>query len=248
MFFYTFHKCASTLFSNYILPNIPELEHVDYAARSTHAPISDPLVFEEKGKVYGPIRLTANHGIPCYQILIAPTANPEFVKGRRALFFLRDPRDILVSEFFSFGRSHELAEEPGMRAVQERVREKISSQTLDEYCLERAPELLAAFQKMKELHAACENGLLLRYEELIDDFPAFAREIAGFLKLPEEIIEEIRKQSRPGEGEDPAKHRRSGRTGSFAGKIQPETAKTIDGIFGAVLEEFRYLPSEAFYH
>jgi hypothetical protein len=247
VFFYTFHKCASSLFSSYILPNLPELEHVDYAAQAIRHQLSEPLVFEERGKVYGPIRLSANPAIPIYNALIKPTTKSDFVKIRRAFFFLRDPRDILVSEYFSFGKSHELAQEPTARAVQEQVRTEICTQQLDQYCLKRAPALCRAFQQMIELRDACSNGLLLRYEELIDNFPAFAREMGSYFNLPKETIEEIRKQSRPRKWEDPAKHRRSGRTGSFAEKIEHSTAKTIDGIFGAVLEEWGYLPSETFY-
>ncbi len=33
VYFYTFHKCASSLFSNYVLRNIKGLVHVDYAVQ-----------------------------------------------------------------------------------------------------------------------------------------------------------------------------------------------------------------------
>jgi len=58
VYFYTPHKCASGLFSDYLLKNVKGLRLVDYSDHFYNGvPVDDPT-FEERGFVYGPIRLS----------------------------------------------------------------------------------------------------------------------------------------------------------------------------------------------
>lgn len=104
VYFYTFHKCASTLFNSYILKNIKGLQHVDYASQIYGGKkINKKLNFRDKGFVYGPIRLSADPMSSVYRMLVAPTSGHEFIRDKIAIFVVRDPRDILVSAYYSFG-------------------------------------------------------------------------------------------------------------------------------------------------
>jgi hypothetical protein len=42
VFFYTFHKCASSLFARFVLPNVRGLRHENYAARIFRGELTDP--------------------------------------------------------------------------------------------------------------------------------------------------------------------------------------------------------------
>ena len=70
VYFYTFHKCASSLFSRYVLRNIEGLRHVDYAYQIYCGKKIREVVFHEKGFVYGPIRLSARPVSTEYRILV----------------------------------------------------------------------------------------------------------------------------------------------------------------------------------
>jgi len=59
IYFYTLHKCASTLFSDFVLKNVNKLIHVDYASQifTGKIQIGKQLSFKEKGFIYGPLRI-----------------------------------------------------------------------------------------------------------------------------------------------------------------------------------------------
>ena len=74
VYFYTFAKCASTLFSSYVLKNIEGLRHVDYANQIYHGRDLKRVVFEEKGFIYGPIRIFYRPAAPVYKKLVKPAS------------------------------------------------------------------------------------------------------------------------------------------------------------------------------
>jgi hypothetical protein len=245
--FYTLHKCASTLFSSFVLPNTPGLKHVDYADDIWNGRDTGPLDFSEKGCIYGPVRLSASWASPDFLRLNTPATEPGFLASRRGLFFIRDPRDILVSAFYSFSRSHVFSPVPHITEFHALERKRIQPLTVDQYCLEKAPVLAAEFRLLTSLHKSCPRSLLLRYEEMIDDFPAFRGKMSAFLHYPPEILDEIHRRSRPREEENLNAHQRSGVVRGFCNKVKTETALQLDEIFRDVLEEFDYPSSEALY-
>jgi len=105
IYFFTLHKCASTLFSSFVLKNLEGLTHVDYAKDLTSGRRSPrkALPFHDYGIIYGPIRLSNDPENLISRHLIKPIYSPDFLTDKRAVFFVRDPRDILVSAYYSFG-------------------------------------------------------------------------------------------------------------------------------------------------
>jgi hypothetical protein len=127
LFFYTLHKCASTLFSDYILGSLIGLKHVDYALdlyKGRLKPSSGkPLTFASHCYAYGPLRVSgmgSNDLID--RLLKTPTMSVDFVSDKIALFFVRDPRDILVSAYHSFAYTHWYSAVPELRRGQEQRR------------------------------------------------------------------------------------------------------------------------------
>src|SRR5947209_5962028 len=130
VYVYTLHKCASGLFSDYLLKNVRRLRLIDYADQLYNAAPLEAVTFEERGFVYGPIRLSTGPPSLMYSQLIEPVSKTEFVRDKRAMFVIRDPRDILVSAYYSFGYSHGFSEVKEIREQQQRLRELIRGKTI----------------------------------------------------------------------------------------------------------------------
>jgi hypothetical protein len=240
VYFYTFHKCASTLFSRYILKNIEDLRHVDYAEQ-IYSGRNIPITFKEKGCVYGPIRLSAQQRA-VYETLVHPTSRREFVRDKIAIFMVRDPRDILVSAYHSFGYSHSFSPVQEIRERQAQLRMELQSKTIDEYALERAARVRANFETLDTLRQACERCVVLRYEDMINEWQLFVSDLTKYINIKPAVLAQIYEKSRPREKEDKSSHRRSGQVGDFSGKLKTETIITLNGVFAAVLKRFQYDP------
>lgn len=242
VFFFTFHKCASSLFSSFVLKNLSGLTHVDYSQRiySGNMEVSGALDFRKKGVVYGPVRLSSDRTSPDYAPLIARTSEPTFINDRIALILVRDPRDILVSSYFSFAFSHSFSRVPEIRKKQEAYREKLLKTTVDEYVLESADNIRGHFEAAGRVHSACERSVVLKYEDLIDRFEFFISEFQRWVALDSDVVQEIHSRSRPRVQEDRTSHRRSGTTGEFRNKLESVTVRQLNRKLSDTLRTFGY--------
>ncbi len=246
VFFYTFHKCASSLFAGFVLPRVDGLTSVNYAAQIFRGEIDESsacerIVFHARGFVYGPLRLSANPSSRARALLMDHCATEEFVRERIAVFVVRDPRDILVSAYYSFGFTHPWSPDPAIRAQQEIRRAAISAQTIDEYARANAPLLAEQFALAARLRRACARSVLLRYEDMIHDWPMFEAAMQQHLTLEPAMLAQMRERITPREHEDSTAHRRSGSTGSHTRKLTQETVHTLDRIFGSALTDCGYM-------
>ena len=230
VYFYTFHKCASSLFSDYVLKNIDGLRHVDYDSLIYNGEMGPGRpTFEKMGHVYGPIRIySCPSTLPVYKLLVEPTTKREFVRDKIAVFLVRDPRDILVSAYYSFGYSHELSPVEKIRRLQESLRSDIRKMSLDEYVLEFAGWESKKFEILGRLANACERGVVLKYEDMIHDFGHFIARLRQYLPMEEDVADTIYCTTRPKHTEDAASHRRSGQAGAFRDKLEDKTVETLE--------------------
>ena len=126
----------------------------------------------------------------------APTAfygDPVFRESRKILM-VRDPRDALVSEYFSNAFSHSLPTDQTGGSVVEQERQKALGSNVEKYVLERVEFLnrtVAGYRGLIRDHAS--NLLVLRYEDVIFDKAAWIRRIAGHFEweTSEELIGNI---------------------------------------------------------
>lgn len=239
LFYYTVHKGGSTLFSDYTLKHLDGLRHVDYAQK-VYRGRTPKVVFKPRGVAYGPIRVSTGQGSPVYQQFVSKTLSPDFVRERRCLFMVRDPRDVVVSSYYSFGYSHGRAPNDQIRQRQERRRERIQNQTIDEYAREIIRARAADLATVDRLAAACQHSLVVTFEQMVDDWPTFAAALAGFLRIRPKVLDEMHRRSRPRQGEDIMSHRRSGKPGGFREKLQPETIAHCNEVLGPMLQRFGY--------
>lgn len=242
VYFITFHKCASTLFSGYILKKVDGLLHVDYAKKVYDGEITNTnkIVFRKKGYIYGPLRLTANPQSKVYKVLIEPICKSDFLKDKIVIFLIRDPRDILVSSYYSYGFTHKLSKIKETRERQEALRKRIQSISIDEYVLEYSTNINKNFMELFDLSKMCQRSVVLKYEDLINDFDKFIKNFSTYVSLKKKVIEEIYRRSRPKEKEDLSSHRRSGKINNYKEKLEEKTIELLNIKLKEVLQLFEY--------
>lgn len=239
VFFFTLHKCASTLFSEFALKRFIGLRHSN-PAQQIYRGRRMTTGFERFGRVFGPIRLSVMSESPEARLFVNVVATEEFIRDRKALFLIRDPRDILVSAYHSFGFTHGYSRNPDLRRLQEERRARIQSMSIDEYAISAAPDMLSAFGAVSRLQDACSRSAVLTYEDMIGDWDRFSAALSGIVAMRAADLEELRRRTRPRSSIDPSSHRRSGATGQFRAALRPETAMKIGETLAPVLVRFGY--------
>lgn len=240
VFFYTFHKCASSLFSGFALKKARGLAHVDYASEIYNDTLQGDVRIESRGKLYGPIRLTVDPDSPVHARLVKPLSQPDWIKNRKAVFLIRDPRDILVSQYYSFGWSHGLSKNKIIRERQVAFREKIQNVSIDEYALEASAHLQQAYSQLSRLHDFCDNSVLIKFEDMVNRWNVFEEGLNRLLDFDRGDLDEIYRRSRPRTKEDTASHRRHGGSGAYREKFTQETIALLNTQFAEHLEKYDY--------
>jgi len=243
VYFFTFHKCASTLFSSFVLPSARNLEFVDYERMVYDGtiPESQPelIKFDRDGRLYGPIRLSSGAATPTARRMLI-TAEKEFIHDKIAVSLIRDPRDILVSRYFSFVHSHGESKVPEIARRQQENKDRLIEMGVDEYAVQAVEGVRQDFEMIARIDEYAVDSTVLRYEDLLDDFDLFMDGMSRYLILDEPTIEAIYRRSRPRDTEDINAHRRSGRAGTFAEKLRVETTQLINDKLAGVLDRFGY--------
>lgn len=241
IYFFTFHKCASSLFSDYVLKNIKGLRHIDYMHQIYHGKrnANKKLIFKKRGYIYGPVRLSQPTDSDS-KIIISSTTEPEFIRDKIGIFLVRDPRDIIVSSYYSFGYSHNLSRVKEIRERQIADRNLIQNKSLDEYALDSADVQAKYFEILGHIAMACERSVILKYEDMINDFELFISQLCRYVTLDKKVIKEIYQRTRPKQEEDQLSHRRSGKTGDFRTKLKKETIESLNKRLEKTLSSFGY--------
>ncbi len=237
--FVSFHKCATSFFSSYILKQADGLEQVNYANQLyVKSSSTTKCHIDAKGKIYGVIRiLDGKH--PSFDFINEFLSNPD-LDETNIIFWTRDPRDILVSMYYSFGFSHGFSSDPSIRNYQELRRERIQSMTLDEYVIDEAEEIVKKFEQMKRMMEEKNNYILLSYEEMINDFDSFFNKLSKVITLGEVEKQKIFKETRPQSTENKDQHKRKGSVGGYKEKLQPNTIHELNKKLMPILSYFNY--------
>ncbi|MFO7871860.1 MAG: sulfotransferase domain-containing protein [Kiritimatiellia bacterium] len=180
-------------------------------------------VFSPEGYVYGPCR--SFRDIPD-------------VGRYRKLLLLRDPRDALVSKYYSIAYSHIPV---SMNLL--RRRRKALTETVDQFVLEEAEELRQKYAEYADKVLKDKKTLYCRFEDMMSKPSDFLERLQEFMEihLPRrEIKKLLGKQMKPPAKEDIYRHRRSGKTGGYRAKLTPATISQLNHIFGNLLETFGY--------
>ncbi|ODA68659.1 Sulfotransferase domain protein [Methyloligella halotolerans] len=198
------------------------------------APPSTSDIFLEKGYCYGGFRRWPTS----FAIPILATSRP--------VLLVRDPRDRLVSNYYSMRESHS---QPGKNGVLKSAKTELSKRNLaksldiDDYVREVAPLFLEQLELYRDELCARHDVKIYRYEDVIYDKPSWVADLARHFgwDIPGDVLRQIaaRNDVIPDE-EQTGKHVRQVHPGNFERKLQPPTIDYLTGYFQNVMADFGY--------
>lgn len=156
------------------------------------------------------------------------------------IFQIRDPKDILVSQYFSFGFIHFGRNETNAKKA------KLQNMTIDEYCLEYADELLSKYQNIFSIiQDNNPNYSIVKYETMVLNYRYWLSQIIQPFKFElstEEVLEKYyrkyKQEFNTEEFEESMKHKRKMIPGDHKEKLQNTTIKLLDIRFADIVKSF----------
>jgi Sulfotransferase domain len=164
----------------------------------------------------------------------------------KILLAVRDPRDILVSSYYSQAYSHGEPSKSGDKyAYFMRSRNTARNSNIDQYVLAESNDICARYNKYNEL--LLEAGIqvhVVKYENMVYDFRSWLEEIIDYceLELENDLIESLITENnriKP-RGEDIYEHLRRGVPGDYKEKLHPETIAELDNRLYLMMKRFGY--------
>lgn len=213
------------------IPDDLFLKNIDFAGDySSYIP--DRLI--QPGNVYGGFRSFPRSLV----------ANKVFQDGRKVLL-VRDPRDALVSQYYSFATSHYIPEgdeQTGPRRDLKRVRKEVGTMTIDEFVIQQAPSMNEAMLSYRPILADAQL-LVLRYEDIIFNKSELLTIICEHFdwQLGEQDRTDIlyHVDIRP-TAEDPSQFIRKVTPGDHLQKLQPGTITKVNRLVKEAMDTYAY--------
>jgi len=249
---FTTHKAGSMVLHR-VLRDVCELNRIHYYSPNTSKP---EMPFERifagydfmarKDGCFGPIRFF----IPSEALDQIPI-----------ILHLRDPRDVVVSMFYSYCYMHagEIERHTGYRrAVAEAgidrfVLDMVSKRFYDyrgDYGIgsrykKHVGTVLDRYQRYLEELVERPNTILTSYEEMVLAFPSWLKKILAAFDLAKEeetgeVVTARHANSVAAEKEDVWAHKRKVTPGDHREKLKAETIRQLDRVFGPILRRLGY--------
>ncbi|MEM9888970.1 MAG: sulfotransferase domain-containing protein [Bacteroidota bacterium] len=162
------------------------------------------------------------------------------------VLMIRDPRDILVSSYYSTAYSHPV---PGknsnkLAAFQEK-RQETQQMKVDEYAINESEHLLEIYHRYIELllkqHPTC---YVTKYEDMVENHEKWLNDLLAYcqLDIDNDLKARLLKQNKrlKPKTENINDHMRKGVAGDFLEKLQPQTIGILNAKFAHILERFAY--------
>lgn len=177
------------------------------------------------------------------------------------ILHLRDPRDVLVSMFYSYCFIH-----PGEIAPDTGYRREAALEGIDRFVLAKVTEestryrgdygtgghledlignLRRRYDDYMEHLVGRPNVLLLKYEEMVTDYRSWLQRFVAPFPVKEKgrVVDDLVAQSEsffPKRSQDVMNHARHITPGDYKVKLQPSTIERLDAIFSPVLVQLGY--------
>lgn len=162
----------------------------------------------------------------------------------KVVLVVRDPRDILVSDYFSIAYSHAIPDGKKKEIYLGRRMEALAS-SLDDHVIANAPRLRSVFERYdRHLFPECPSVHVARYEDMVEHFPRWLDALLescglGVSSAMRQKLLDAHEARRP-KSEDIQKHLRKGMPGEHREKLLPDTVEKLNAIFERPLERFGY--------
>lgn len=172
----------------------------------------------------------------------------DFASARKILL-IRDPRDALVSEYFSNAYSHSIPQKgtgSDVRDLMEELRARSLTYDIDKIVVDRARPMLNTIMEYRYLLNDSKIRIF-KYEDVIRAKRRWIEDILSFLgwscaaSLPDQILGWA--DVIPAK-EDPRAFVRKVTPGDYREKLKPDTIVAIENILTPALSLFGYAPSQ----
>jgi hypothetical protein len=169
---------------------------------------------------------------------------PKFASGRTVLL-VRDPRDMVVSAYFSEAFSHRppgAVVDDGMSRDFESRRQMIISTPIDEYVLSAAANFNQIFLHTRTQLAGIDHRFW-RYEDIIFEKKRWTEEMLDYLglEIPRAISDRtVQRNDVVPSSEKEAEHIRRVTPGDYMNKLMPETIAQLNEQFADILATYDY--------
>ncbi len=185
---------------------------------------------EEKGYFYGSVGMLRTGG----QLDLSPYT---------VLATVRDPRDILVSAFYSIAYAHTPSNKQFFLDAEEAREKGIDWFVQQEWRIESIKEKIRfIYDEIKPL----PHSLVWRYEDMMGEFDQFITSLAKQVAPGEDLDEVVqsltreRQEQMSNKEENVLKHMRSGESKQYEKKLKPETIEFLNTFFEQELKDFGY--------
>ena len=241
--FFTTHKAAS-MFIFRLCNTLTKLKGIDvYSIHKKNSPYffdsergtsSNKELWETTERCFAPLRLY----IPI------PSINSVNI-----VLHLRDPRDVLVSQFYSHAYSHQLTDGKEKFPIPRREALEIG---IDKYVFKEADKFHKTYENYIDNLLGKENVIFVKYEEMITDFRSWLSKVIVPFNLDnqDKIIEmlctkykdefKIRNKFFRLFKSDKYHHKRQIVPGDYKDKLQPETISILNEKFLNILNKLEY--------
>lgn len=167
------------------------------------------------------------------------------IQDYRTVIMIRDPRDVLVSGYYSYSKSHAVPRSGSKAKEFQAFRDRINNKTVDEHVVEMSQNTRWRMQQYLELRRSCPAVCILRYEDMIADFTIWLEQLLAHCQW--EISPSLRDQllneadwGRNIKQENTSSHRRQVTPGDYKRKLQTKTIDYLNEYLSDVLSEFGY--------
>jgi hypothetical protein len=156
---------------------------------------------------------------------------------------IRDPRDCLVSYYYSVAFSHGLPAPGPSRDKFMVERETALALGLDEYALLSMKTYLPIFSEMIKIIETMPNVYVSRYEEMVVDFKPWLDRLAEYLGVGDQtdVKKAIVAAASFKVSEDQFNHKRQVTPGDFRRKLMPQTQSELTRCLEPVLSRLGYV-------
>jgi hypothetical protein len=185
-------------------------------------------IFRDRGFCYAPFTRVIWH---------IPNMN-EFYK----VVVLRDPRDLLTSDYYSAAFSHVVPGNPTFLDPFNKMREWAKSVTVDEFALGQKDSVLSEWHEYIRFVKQFSRVHVSKYEDVMLDFPRWLDQVLAFCELTIDgrLRDKLIADAAPPKKEDPYSKRRKALPGDYRNKLQPKTIDALNATFRDVLAQFGY--------
>jgi hypothetical protein len=163
----------------------------------------------------------------------------------RVLLVIRDPRDILTSNYFSDAFSHSRPPTTGDKHLGfDEARAAVQAMNVDQYVLAFAADLRQRYEEYLSNLQDRSYVCVIKYEDIVTDFPESLNRILTFCKLTisselrDSLVEEA--STATPASENAYRHLRRRVPGDHAVKLTTETISRLNAEFRQILDVFDY--------